>query len=98
MSKIDHKPTAVPKEWEFYLCSVGDSKASIFLNMYFQNTGPFNTHNFLHLCLIQITDPGEHGLGTSSDAEVLGSYEDDIHQKALKADLYFAGRVRTNSI
>lgn len=81
-------------QWDFYFCDVDDSPASIFLNLRFRGEGRIASADSLYRCHINMLEPGEHGLGLGSDADVLQVLEDEIAERAQVAGLCFVGRMR----
>lgn len=85
----------IPEAWETYPAIVDDKPAMFFLNMGMVQAAPIADAPFLYLVKIEMSDPGDNGLGTGGEAESFMPIEDAICESAKQADLYFAGRVRT---
>lgn len=89
-------PAEVPDAWDFYPCQVDHASASIFLNMYYARVAPLVSHGHVMWATLQISDPGEHGMGTQAAADVLNPLEDAITGAAVNAGLHYVGRLRNN--
>lgn len=91
-------PTDVPDEWDFYPCKVDDAPASIFLNMSFANRAPVESADTLCWLIIRMREPDGHGMGTASEAAVLGPVEDSVASEVTAGGVFFVGRLRNKGI
>ncbi|HNO76436.1 MAG TPA: DUF695 domain-containing protein [Phycisphaerae bacterium] len=85
------------KKWDFYMCRVDDAPASIFLDMALLEGLESASEDTLYALHVTINDPGEHGMGTSHEMEVMSSIEDQVIEQCKLIDLQFIGRLRNNS-
>jgi len=86
----------VEDEWDFYSCRVDDAAASIFLNLWFAKVAPVPTAETLHWVRVLMRDAGEHGMGTSAEADAMQPLEDSLEEHARRAELLYVGRMRNN--
>ena len=84
--------------WEFYVCSIDDAPASIFLNLDFEAHAPLRDADTLYVVRIHLREPDDHGMGTVAEAELLRSIEDRITEGAQATGLYYVGRVRSGGV
>jgi len=84
-------------EWDFYPCRVEDAPASIFLNFRYERSVPSSSVGTLYWVRIHMLDPGEHGMGTAAEAEVLYPLEDQLIERLTDLALIYVGRLRNHS-
>ena len=82
------------EDWDFYLCHVDDSPASVFLNLALHDYAPTAPERTLYAVRIEMRHPGAHGLGASEEAEVLGPIEDEIIRESTASGFLYVGRLR----
>lgn len=89
---------SLEEKWDFYLCKVDDAVASIFLNLALWDYLAHASENTLYALQLEMTEPGEHGMGTASEADVLGPIEDVIVKEAKTVGIRYVGRLRNHGI
>ena len=82
------------ERWDFYLCKVDDAPASIFLDMSLHEQLPSASENTLYAVQIEMSDSGDHGMGTAAEADVLHPIEDVIVSEMNESGLRYLGRLR----
>jgi regulator of RNase E activity RraB len=82
--------------WDFYFCRVDDAPASIFLNLGFKSVLSGLPEDTLYAVQIQMADPGEHGMGSAAEAELLYPLEDALAKAAAAIALRHIARLRNN--
>jgi uncharacterized protein YegJ (DUF2314 family) len=83
-------------DWATYMCLVDDAPALILIDLdYARERPPLDSLYFLG---IDILDPGEHGLGTEAEADLITPLVDSIVDKASNCGLLFVGRMRKEGI
>lgn len=85
---------AVLDEWDFYPCQVNDAVASISLNLWFERAALLASADTLYWVRFHMRDRGPHGMGTSTEADILNPIADQVVARAQKLDCYYVGRLR----
>lgn len=83
-------------KWDFYPCQVDGAPASIFLNLWFEDTSPLSPADTLYRARIVMRDKAEHGMGSAEEAAVLHPFEDRLVSFAKQLSLFHVGRLRNH--
>lgn len=86
------------ESWDFYFCRVDDAPASIFLDLDLISSIKDAKETTLYAVRIEMTDLGDHGMGSAEEAGMLGELEDRITRDVGEHGLRFIGRVRNNGV
>lgn len=89
---------AVLDEWDFYPCQVNDADASISLNLWFERAAPLTSADTLYWVRFHMRDRGPHGMGTSTEADILNPMADQLVARAGQLDCYYVGRLRSDGV
>lgn len=83
-------------EWNFYLCNVNDSLASIYLNLGLRQEVPLPNKNWLLWVWVYLKQPRPDGLSSSNEAPVLFRIEDRLNEQ-MKSQFgaILSGRITT---
>src|SRR5688572_6685731 len=84
-------------EWDFYPCRVDEAPASIFLNLGFAAAQRPASADTLYWVRIAMAEPGDHGMGTESEANVMFPIEDEVAARAQDVGLLYVGRLRNHA-
>src|SRR5262245_27180322 len=82
-------------EWEFYPCRVNDAPASIMVDLSLRSKRP--ELDTLHWVGFETQSPGDHGIGSSDEADVMFALEDLVISRLERCGLRYVGRVRNAS-
>lgn len=81
--------------WDFYPSRPDDAPpASVWINLQYRD-GKGPDLDTMYWVRVQMSDPGEHALGTETEANHLWSVEDRVERLAAHVGLHFVARVRT---
>ncbi len=86
------------ERWDFYLCKVDDAPASIFLDLALRDSLDDASRQTLYALQVSMTELGEHGMGTATEADALNPIEDVIAEEARTVGLRLIGRLRNHGI
>jgi len=89
---------AVLDEWDFYPCRVDDANASISLNLWFERAAPLPSADTLYWVRFHMRDIGPHGMGTSTEADILDPIADQLVTRAEELGCYYVGRLRSDGL
>ena len=89
---------SVSDDWDFYFCQVDHAPASIFLNLGLIGQIPLKGVDTLYAIRIEMSQPGEHEMGTADEAEALYSIGDGLSNAVSPLGLRFVGRLRNHGI
>ena len=92
------EPEPAEDDWDFYPCRVDGAPASIFLNLALEQRPWPPEADMLYTVTLHMLDAGEHGMGTSAEAGVIGPAEDALATSAASLGLVYVGRLRTKRI
>ena len=85
-------------QWNFYLCTVNDKLASIYLNLGLANEAPVLSKPYLLWVWVYLKSPRPDGLTTNQEAQVMYKIEDELSaQLASSSEAQLAGNITTQS-
>ena len=87
-------PLPIEPDWDFYLCRIDDRPASVFTDLANPRRGADPELDTLYAVLLAMGEPGEHGMGTADEAEVLFPVEDAVRDAAEESGFRYVGRIR----
>ncbi len=87
-------PAQVDDQWDFYVDKVDGEPASIFLNFWFEQSGPLADAPKLGAVFIEMAEAGTRGLGDEAEASHIQPFEDRLAQSVTERAGYFVGRLR----
>ncbi|MFC0345879.1 DUF695 domain-containing protein [Epilithonimonas hispanica] len=85
-----------PEEWNFYLTSIEDKPASIYLNLALQQLAPIKEKSNLCWVSLKLKSPTENGLTTNEESEILFKIEDKILETINPKNSLYIGRLTNN--
>ena len=86
----------MPGDWNFYLCTVNDILASVFLDLELRKAVPDKTRPTLLWVWVKMKTPRGDGLSDSSEFESLKAIEEKLTEKmAEHLGAVFCGRITT---
>lgn len=91
---MERDATKPPERWDFCFCRVDDAPASIFLNLGLRPVVPIAGSDTVYWVDIAMLAPGDHGIGTRSEAEQAQPIEDRLVEELALIGLQAVGRVR----
>ena len=90
--------TAMPEDWNFYICNVNDVVASIFINLDLRKSAPDRSKPNLLWVWVYMKWPRDDGLSSSDEFDTLKAIEEKLSETlAQKLDALFCGRITTDS-
>jgi uncharacterized protein (TIGR01619 family) len=84
-------------QFDFYITTIDEYPASIFVNMSVGDSAPLKGYVYLTSVYVPMLRPYENGLSSQDEFDVLTKLENAIVDTVVKAPAIFAGRITGNS-
>lgn len=82
-----------PEEWNFYMTTIDDKAASIYLNLALHNVIPIKDKPNLSWISLKLNSPTENGLTTDEESKILFEIEDNLLDIIDSKNALYIGRL-----
>jgi hypothetical protein len=83
------------KDWDHYLCALGDDPASIYLDLAQAKIAPIGSHPHSTMVSIAMLRAQENGMSSDGEFNDLVALEDDLAARAEAIGASYVGRLTT---